>query len=173
MPTTPPFAQARADGRNAGEARRPLVLAIGNSIMSDDGVGPALLARLLTRGLEGQAELVDGGTSGLSLLPFLEDTDHVVILDAARLGHAPGTVSVLRGADFDAVLGGNKTTAHEVALSDLIGAAEMTGGRPMHAAMVAVEPSHVRVGITLSPVVEAALPEAEAAVRAILKEWTQ
>lgn len=157
---------------SAASQDRPatLILAIGNAIMGDDGLGAALGRRLESRLLD-DTRVIDGGTCGLALLPYLEDADRVIFLDAARMGHPPGTVTVLEGRALNEALGRITTTAHEIALADLIGAAMLTGALPDRFALVAVEPQTVAVGTTLSAPVEAALPAAEAAVRGMLARW--
>ncbi len=154
---------------DAPEAAVP-VLGIGNAIMSDDGVGPAVIARLARPGLP-DARVVDGCPCGLALLPHVEACSALVVVDAARLGHAPGTVSVLEGAAFDAAPGGTMTTAHEVALADLLDAADALGGRPARRALIAIEPAHVRVGTELSQTVGQARDFAVAEARACVARW--
>src|SRR5579872_4180318 len=52
-----------------GSVEPVLILAIGNQLLSDDGVGMVLLEELSRRGEWGGAvDLVDGGTQGLMLL---------------------------------------------------------------------------------------------------------
>jgi hydrogenase maturation protease len=156
---------------NNNDRAAPLILGIGNGLMRDDGAGPACVALLEEQGLPG-VDLVDGGTCGLALLPAIEDCAALIVIDAARLGAAPGTVSVHEGAELDRLLRGNKETAHEVALCDLLDAAACTSGRPEPRALIAVEPEFVRVGQDLSPAVAAAIPRAAAAARALLDRWS-
>lgn len=151
---------------------RILVLGIGNEIMSDDGVGPALVKRLMSAD-DPDVVFVDGGTCGLALLPFIEDADTLIVVDAARFGHAPGTVSIVEGEALDKAIRGVKSTAHEVALADLLDAAVTTGGQPERRALIAIEPDYIRVGVTLSSVVHEALPEAEAAIKMLIKRWSR
>jgi hydrogenase maturation protease len=50
--------------------------------MGDDGVGLAVLSRL-QQGWECEGvQLVDGGTWGMNLLPLIEDTRRLLLLDA-------------------------------------------------------------------------------------------
>ena len=54
-----------------------LVLGLGNVLLEDDGVGSAAVALLLDRYAcrRTVTQVLDGGTLGLSLLPYLEDAD--------------------------------------------------------------------------------------------------
>ena len=76
--------------------RRTRVIGLGSPIMGDDGFGLAVLARLGERWrIPEDVELVDGGTWGMTLLPTIEDSDHVLFVDAINTGSAPGTVTVI------------------------------------------------------------------------------
>ena len=66
---------------------RTLVIGLGNPLMGDDGAGVAALDRLRNEwDLPEDVELVDGGTWGMNLLPLVESTGHLVLVDAIRSG---------------------------------------------------------------------------------------
>ena len=76
-----------------------LVLGLGNPIMGDDGFGLAVLERLLADWvLPAGVEAVDGGIWGMKLLPQIEQSDRLLLLDAVNAGLAPGTPVVLERA---------------------------------------------------------------------------
>jgi hydrogenase maturation protease len=157
-------------------ARDLLVLGIGNSLMSDDGAGPCIVAGMAEASRCGDAplpgvRLVDGGTCGLMLLPEIEACSALIVIDAARLGGTPGAVTVFEGEAMDAMLRGPKHTAHEVAVCDLLDAAACTTGRPARRALIAVEPERIAVGDTLTPAVAAALAVACGEARALIARW--
>ena len=78
-----------------GEGRCGLrVIGVGNPLVGDDGAGVRVVERLRGRVPEG-VELIDGGTEGLGLICWFEGVDRVVLVDAVRMGSAPGTVAVL------------------------------------------------------------------------------
>ena len=122
-----------------------MVLGIGNILHGDDGVGihviEAMRPHISARSSRQTVTLRDGGTIGLALLPEIQDAGALIVIDAAEFGAEPGTVRVMQGAEMDAQLGGKKRTAHEVALADLMAAAELTGSRPVRCALVAVQPA--------------------------------
>ena len=81
------------------------VLGIGNPIMSDDGVGLEILEQLRAHYTDQQhLEFVDGGTSGMELLPTIQDAESLLVLDAlAPTAHSnPGTSSRLSATRFPA-----------------------------------------------------------------------
>lgn len=150
-----------------------LILGLGNSLLGDDAAGPLAIESLLASpsALDAQISLRDGGTMGLSLLPEIEDCAGFIAIDAASFGAAPGTVRVFEGAAMDAILGGVKKTAHEVALADLMGAAMLAGSAPVFRALVAVQPLTTALGMTLSPPVEAAMPQVLLETMALVRRW--
>ncbi len=146
-----------------------LVLGLGNRLLGDDAAGPLLIDRLVAAGC--RARLLDGGTIGLQLLPALQDAAALIAVDAAQLGQAPGTVGVFEGEAMDRTLGGRKSSAHEVALADLVAAASLTGTLPGARALVAVQPACCDWGLAPSAPVGAALPRLQAAVEDLLGRW--
>ncbi|MBN8486625.1 MAG: hydrogenase maturation protease [Burkholderiales bacterium] len=148
--------QALAGQRSQGADRR-LVLGIGNRLLQDDAAGPLVIDRLAPS-LAGQALLQDGGTMGLGLLPAIEACDTLVVVDAARFGAVPGTVRVFENEAMDAQAMGRKSSVHEVALADLLGAAALQGLLPARRVLVAVEPACTELGLEPTPAVRDALP---------------
>lgn len=152
---------------NRGRTRpgRGLVLGVGNLLLKDEGVG-VHVAQAVARAAETPegalppgTRVMDGGTLGLDLLPIVEDAVTVVIVDAANLHREPGTVVVLRGDELVGVLGGH-TSAHQVGISDVLGAARLAGTLPARISLVAIEPADISPGLDLSPAVAASLPMA-------------
>lgn len=149
-----------------------LVLGIGNTLFADDGVG-VLVAQEIANRFAGDARITvcDGGTIGLALLPDIEDHEHLIVVDSARVGAEAGSVCVVEDDAMDALLAGIKKTAHEVQVSDLLAACHLTGRMPKRRALVGVEPAVVGWGDGPSPVVQAAIPAAVAAVDTLLEGW--
>ncbi|MEC3862773.1 hydrogenase maturation protease [Mesobacterium sp. TK19101] len=169
--------EAAADVSDDGFAAAPdrirgvVVLGIGNTLLTDDGIGVHVVTRLQAEGIPDRVLVRDGGTMGLSLLTDFATDIGIIAIDAMELGDAPGTVRRFDGVAMDRQLGGPKKTAHEVALSDLLSAAHLSGCAPDQRALIAIQPDVTTLGLTPTDAVAAALPEAVAIVRQILKEW--
>lgn len=153
--------------------RRVRVIGFGNRLLGDDAAGPLVVDRLARREWPDGVDLVDGGTIGLALLPEIEQAGALIAVDAARFGAPPGTVRVFEGAAMDALLGGRRHSAHEVALGDLVGAAALTGGLPARRALVAVEPADTSLALAPTPAVAAAIPALVDAVEGLVRRWTR
>ena len=89
------------------------------------------------------------------------------------MGERPGTVRVFEGEAMDRQLSGIGKSVHEVSLMDLMDMARITDSLPGHRALVGVEPAVVDWGDELSPAVAAAVPEAMARIRDLLRAWDE
>lgn len=143
------------------EDARILVMGIGNTLLQDDGAGVHVTERLRCEPRPAAGlEIVDGGTLGLSLLPAIEDSAALIVVDAAELGQPPGTIRVFRNTDMDRQLSGKKSTVHELALSDLLAAAAMNGRQPAERFLVAIQPESTEWGLEPTPRVRESIPRA-------------
>jgi len=150
---------------------RTLVLGFGNVLLSDDGAGVRLVEQLRAE-LGTIAEFVDGGTLSFSLLPYVEATNSLLVIDAAELNSAPGTVRVVEGEAMDAFLqGGRRRTVHEVGLIDLLDMARLQDCFPSQRALLCIQPLRIDWCESLSPPVAEAMPEAARVARATLHRW--
>jgi hydrogenase maturation protease len=144
------------------------VLGVGNSIMADDGVGLELLAALAARPRDG-VNYVDGAVGGMELVPVVQDSTRLLILDAVA-GSVPGTVVRLRGDQVPRMLAA-KLSPHQVGLLDVLAASRLLGNEPAEVAVVGVVPELVDLRLGLSPSVAAAVADAAAAAEAIIDAW--
>jgi hydrogenase maturation protease len=71
------------------------VVALGNSLRSDDGIALAVLERLMAQGPPDRTCSFSLGTFTTLLSQCLSGHDKVVIIDAMHSGAKPGTVTVL------------------------------------------------------------------------------
>lgn len=162
-----PFDRPRASGHlpGSGVDKRILVLGLGNSLLSDDGVGVHVLRRLAERYVFPETvDLVEGGTIGLGLLPYFSRESRVVVVDGVDLGAPPGCLVRLAGHHGAAALGG-PGTAHDVGLGDLLGAAQLTGCYPRAVVILGVQVGSTALGTDLTPPVQA---QAAVLVRCVL-----
>jgi hydrogenase maturation protease len=152
-----------------------LVLGIGNLLLSDDGVGIHVVNRLLDDMRKGRLPknvvIRDGGTIGLTLLSELDANTAIIAVDAMELEARPGTVSLFEGAEMDRQLTGRKKTAHEVALSDLMQAAQLCGCFPDRRALVAIQPGSIEWGMEPTTPVSGAVAVAADRITALIRKW--
>ena len=138
---------------------RIVVLGIGNTILSDEGAGVrAAEAFEANYDFPDNVEVIDGGTSGMELLGPLSDTDLLIILDAIKANRPPGTVVKLAGSEVP-VFFRAKLSPHQISICDVLAGLEFSGDPPGDMVLIGVEPLSLELGLELTPVVAARIPE--------------
>ncbi|GBE41096.1 hydrogenase 2 maturation protease [bacterium BMS3Bbin09] len=147
------------------------VFGIGNILLSDDGVGVHTLNRLKEEyDLPEYVELIDGGTKGLDLLPFLEERDKVMIIDAANFNKEPGTIGTVEGEKIPAFLS-KKLSVHQIGLPDLLFAAKLTNIFPPEICLIGIQPESMATSVEMSDVVSKGVEPLLEKVIERLKAW--
>lgn len=139
-------------------SRTPLlVLGLGNLLLEDDGVGPAALA-LLSERFEAPdgVKVFDGGTLGLSLLPYVEDAGSVILVDAINADGPPGTFVRLDGDEVAPAVA-TRLSVHQVGVSDLLEAARWCDRLPPRLVLLGLVPESMDLGVGLSPRLRASI----------------
>ena len=127
------------------------VLGLGNLLLMDEGIGVHAVTVLQERYTFSPAvELVDGGTSGLDLLPYIDKRDKVLILDAVEFGKEPGFIGMIENEVIPAFLQA-KLSLHHMGLADVLSVANMTDSMPKEICLIGVQPWTIDVGIDLTP----------------------
>jgi hydrogenase maturation protease len=142
--------------------------------MGDDGVGPALVARLAEGGVPEGLALHDAGLAAGDVLGRLDPADPLVVVDAVRAGGEPGGIVRFRleAADVFGACGPEDgggppmLSLHEVSVVPALRLEALAGRVFADVTVFGVEPGRVAWGEGLSPAVEAALgPLADAILR--------
>jgi len=142
------------------------VIAVGNAFCGDDGVGAAVLAELGAAGSFDRGDLVDLGTDALALIDQLEPGGRCVVVDAARMGLAPGEVAVFRPEEVRLRIRGDGLSLHGLGLAESFGLAAQLGRMPDDVLVIGVEPAQLAPGSGLSDVVAAAVPRVVGLIQA-------
>ena len=152
---------------------KTLVLGIGNTLLTDEGIGIHVLQALEPELANWpDVTLLDGGTLSFTLAGPIEDADALIVVDAANIKTKPGEWTLLQGVEMDAFLMSNrKSTVHEVGLTDLRAIAILAGHWPDKRALLAIQPDVVDWGEVPTPAVAAAIPPACAAIQTLIREW--
>lgn len=155
---------------------RTLILGIGNTLLSDEGIGIQVLHSLesavASLAYAPDITLLDGGTLSFTLAGPIEETDALIVIDAANIQAAPGSWKLFQGEDMDLFLMGNrKSTVHELGLTDLRAIAILAGHWPEKRAMLAIQPDVIDWGDQPTPAVAASIAPTSSAVLQLLKDW--
>ena len=136
--------------------RHFLVVGVGNSLMTDDGIGIAALERLREEWeLDPEIELVDCPWP-LTLLPAVEASSGLLLLDAIDAKRAPGTVIELEGDEIPRYLD-TKLSPHQVGVRELLALCSLRGCLPARTAALGIQPAVIELGTELSPIVQQSL----------------
>jgi hydrogenase maturation protease len=136
-----------------------LVLGVGNILLRDEGVGVKAVVKLQSEyDFSDNVQLMDGGTLGLSLLEPICQSDHVIVVDAVKYGHPPGTLYRFTAEDFQRTVK-YKNSLHQLDLVEALAFAEMLERCPT-AVVVGIEPEDISPwGLELTDVVQARLSD--------------
>ncbi len=136
-----------------------VILGIGNTLLTDEGVGVHVARRL--QDLLGERpglQILDGGTLSFTLLTILQRCEHLIAIDAAELGRAPGEFRCLTDTALDRYLRSGRRSVHEVGLADLLDMARLSGQLPTHRTLIGIQPASTAWGERPTATVAAAIP---------------
>jgi len=134
--------------------RRVQVLALGNADRGDDGLGPAVAARL-RGGLPAGAELRVCGGDALGLIEGWGGLAALVCVDASAPAGEPGRIRRLEPAMDELVA--EPASCHGFGLAEVLALARVLGLAPPRLVVYAVEGRSFRIGAPLSAEVAAAV----------------
>lgn len=141
------------------------VLGLGNVLMGDDGLGPAVARAFEAEYLvEPAIEIVDLGTPGLDLLPWLIDADRIILVDTVKSDRPPGTVIVYDKADIMRHAPMQRVGPHDPGVKDALFALEFAGRAPREVTLIGVVPQTTAMAVDLSSAVQSAVPAAIAEI---------
>jgi hydrogenase maturation protease len=149
-----------------------LILGIGNTLLSDEGIGVHVVERLRSElGSHPNVEILDGGTLSFTLAEPIARADGLIVVDAARMQSAPGTVRLFENVEMDRYLMGNRQSVHEVSLTDLLDIARLYECLPEQRCLIGIEPKSLEWGDSpsheLLPAIDLALDK----IRLVLDHW--
>lgn len=142
------------------------IIGLGNPLMSDEGIGIEVVARLREVELPASVEVLDLGTSGMRVLHELEGRDKVVFVDCALMGTAPGTLRRFTPHDVVSQKAQPGLSLHEGDLFSTLALARQIGTCPDDVVIFGIQPKLVDFGEGLSPELQENLDTYVARVRA-------
>jgi hydrogenase maturation protease len=126
---------------SASASPRVLVLGIGNLLWADEGFGVRCVEALAERFVfPEQVTLMDGGTQGLYLLPYVEEADCLLVFDAVDYGDAPGTLREVCGAEVPRFMGAKKMSLHQTGFQEVLASAELLDRLPRELVLIGCQP---------------------------------
>ncbi|OQW93449.1 MAG: hydrogenase expression/formation protein [Beggiatoa sp. IS2] len=149
-----------------------LILGIGNVLWADEGFGVRVVETLQQcYQFPDNVSVLDGGTQGLFLLPYVQTTRRLLILDAIDYGLAAGTFKIVLNEAVPQFMGVKKLSLHQTGFQEVLAAARLLGQYPDELVLIGVQPASLEYGEDLSPVVRAQVMPAVQLTLEQLARW--
>jgi hydrogenase maturation protease len=149
---------------------KTLVLGLGNPILTDDGLGFAVVEEVRKRFDGGDVTVSEASAGGLSLLELVVGYDKVIIIDAIQTSEGqPGQIHCLSPEEFHGSL--RAASSHHISFATALQLGRRLGmDVPKEILILAAEAADVDTfGEKLTPSVAAAVPKV---VKLVLQELT-
>jgi len=145
------------------------VIGIGNTLMGDDGIGPAIVSELREAGLD-HVELFDLGSSGMKLIHVLSELDAAVLIDAADIGREPGEWVTFSPEEVVSLAQERGPALHEWDLITTLDVSYGLNEAPRVLTIMAVQPYSMGGGEGISEVLHERMSEYVGAVLSLIKD---
>jgi len=127
--------------------------------MGDDGLGLVALEALRAGWhFDPHVELIDGGTWGMNLLPFIEGAERLLFLDAVDAGLPPGSMISMERDELPRFFA-LKLSPHQIDLREVLALAEFRGTLPQDTVALGLQPERVEMSTRLSSTVSGAIDQ--------------
>ncbi len=148
-----------------------LLLGLGNILLRDEGVGVRVV-EALRENFEFSEELtlLDGGTLGLDLLPYLEGKEKVLFIDAVDFRQGSGEVGFWEDEEVPSFLS-PALSFHQIGLGDLLFASKLMGITPPKIVLMGIQPAVIETGLALSAPLKENFENILGAAMRKLREW--
>ncbi len=140
--------------------KETIVLGLGNPLMGDEGIGIKLIEMLQSAsGDFPEADFIDAGTGGMSLLHLISGRKKAVIIDCCIMGETPGTIKQFTPDQVKTVKQLTHLSLHEVDIIKVIELARQLGECPEEIVFFGIEPETVSQQMELSDILTERLPQ--------------
>ena len=151
-----------------------LVLGIGNVLYADEGFGVRCVEALNDGyAFPDDVCVMDGGTQGIFLLPWVRSATRLLIFDAIDFGLPPATLRLIEGSDVPRYMGAKKVSMHQAGFQEVLSSAQLSGDFPDELALVGVQPALLDdYGGSLTEGVKAQIDPAIRLACEVLDKWS-
>ncbi len=149
---------------------KPLILGVGNLLLSDDGVGVHIIKQLSKENVN--ADLVDVGMGGFDILERILGCKKVIIIDSIITGSEPGTIHRLTPRDLSTSPALSHTHSIDLPTSLKLGRQLMADKMPDDIIIYAIEAEDITTfNEECTPKVKAAIPKVIKQIKNDLKSF--
>ena len=147
------------------------VIGVGNILLQDEGVGIHIVNALIKDyRFDPPIEIVDGGTTGMDLIPYFEENDKIIIVDAVNFDKEPGFIGSIENEDILTVLT-TKLTMHHLGLTDVLSTMKVHDIKPEQMFLLGIQPDSMELDMELTDVIADRIPRMMEVLQQKLAEW--
>jgi hydrogenase maturation protease len=131
------------------------ILGIGNLLLSDESFGIHVIEHLeMHYTFPDSVTLMDGGTAGIYMAPFLEEHDPIFVVDVVNLkGKSPGSLFTFSAEDTKDGSIQTRMSPHQLGILEMLDISKFRGIEPETVEFFCVIPKSMETGLELSDVV--------------------
>lgn len=150
-----------------------LILGIGNILWADEGFGVRCVEAInAAYEFDPNVTVLDGGTQGLYLLPFIEDARRLIVFDAVDYGKTPGEMVIAKDGEVPRFMGAKKMSLHQTGFQEVIACASLADRLPESMTLIGVQPEQLEdFGGSLRDVVKQQIPRAIEIALLQMRQW--
>jgi hydrogenase maturation protease len=133
------------------------ILGIGNLLLSDESFGIHVVKHLEANYIfPDSVTIMDGGTAGIYMAPFLEDHDPIFIVDVVNLDDAvPGGIYTFSAQDVKNGDIQTRMSPHQLGILEILDICKLRGVVPETVEFFCVIPKNIEMGLEMSEAVGA------------------
>jgi hydrogenase maturation protease len=148
---------------------RVSVIGLGNVFLGEDAFGPLAVETFRCEYEHGpDIEILDLGTPGMDLAPYLYNRDPIIIIDAVHSDGPKGTLSVFCEEDFVSDRARLRITGHDPGLWESLAHLGLADHAPRELIVIGVAPESCALAEGISPTLLRIASEASATIARLL-----
>ena len=150
--------------------KKLLVMGVGNTLLTDEGLGVHAVNALSTEDFGEGVHLIDGGTFTQDIFYLFEGYEGLLVLDIVKSGKKAGTISLFTEEDL-VQNEKQRLSLHDIDLLDSLRMAGLVGKRPKMR-IVGMEPKDFTSwGESVTPEIAAYFPDYLSVIRQEIKRF--
>ena len=137
------------------ETKKAGILGIGNLLLSDESFGVHVVEFLEEHySFPDSVTVLDGGTAGIYMAPFLEEHDPVFVVDVVNLDNAkPGSLYTFTADDARNGSMQTRMSPHQLGILEILDICKLRGIQPETVEFFCVVPESLATGLEMTDVV--------------------
>lgn len=131
---------------------KTLIVGVGNEFRSDDAAG-LITARMLKKKNLPDADIIEHGGDGASLMDIWVNYESVIIIDATNISSEPGKVYILDANKSKLPKGIASHSSHLFSIAEAVETARVMGKLPQRLMIYGIEGKNFNIGEDITEVV--------------------